>query len=105
VELLRPVARALFGQAIALRFLRRREDAIAALDEVLARFDGASDRELRAWVARALCGKGMALSAHGRAAEAAAVYADLLRRFGSAAEPEIREVVVDARRQILERAS
>ena len=71
-------------------------DAIAVYDDLLARFDGATELPLRELVADALFTKGGALGGLGRYEDAIAAYDDLLARFGAATELPLREFVVKA---------
>jgi tetratricopeptide (TPR) repeat protein len=76
----------------------RSDEAIAVYDDVLARFNSATELPLREQVARALRSKAATLSALGRPEEEIAVYDDLLARFGSATELPLREQVAIALR-------
>ena len=72
------------------------EEAIAAYDDLLARFGAATELPLREQVAKALFNKGVTLGALGRSEDAIAVYDDLLARFGAATELPLRELVAKA---------
>jgi tetratricopeptide (TPR) repeat protein len=76
--------------------LDRSAEAIDIYDDLLARFDTATELPMRSQVANALFNKGVTLDALGRRAEAIDVYDDLLSRFGSATELPLREPVVKA---------
>jgi hypothetical protein len=91
------VARALVNKGITLGTLNRSADAIAAYDDVVARFGDAAEPALREQVAGALVNKGIRLGTLNRSAEAIAVYDDVVARFGDAAEPALREAVDAAR--------
>ena len=69
---------------IRAKLLGRSEDAIAAYDDVLARFGAATELPLRELVAKALVNKGVTLGALGRSEDAIAAYEDVLARFGAA---------------------
>jgi tetratricopeptide (TPR) repeat protein len=90
------LSRALRSKGVELGELGRREEAIAAYDDLLACFGSATEPSIREDVARALCNKGVELGELGRREEAIASYDDLLARFGSATEPSIREDVAVA---------
>ena len=65
-------------------------------DDLVGRFQEATEPELREQVARALVNKGGALGDLGRNEEAIAVYNQVVDRFGDAPEPELREQVARA---------
>jgi hypothetical protein len=78
--------------------LGRSEAAIAAYDDLLARFGTATEVPIREQIARALVNKGTTLGALGRSEAAIAAYDDLLARFGTATEAPIRDQVAIALR-------
>ncbi len=86
-------ANALFNKGVTLGALGRSEDAIAAYDDLLARFGAATELPLREQVGKALVNKGVRLAALGRSEDAIAAYDDLLARFGAATELPLREQV------------
>jgi tetratricopeptide (TPR) repeat protein len=75
----------------------RNEEAIAAFDDLLARFGSATELSLRALVAKALVSKAIVLGRLGRN-EMAAIRAlnDLLDHFGSSTELPLRELIATA---------
>jgi tetratricopeptide (TPR) repeat protein len=81
---------ALFGQ------LGRNDEAVAAYDEVIARFKDAGEPRLREQVAMALVNKGARLGQLGRNDEAVATYDEVIGRFTDAVEPGLREQVAKA---------
>jgi tetratricopeptide (TPR) repeat protein len=90
------IARVLVNKGATLGQLGRREEAIALCDEVLNRFDTATEPELRVCVAQALINKGAMLGKLNRPEEAITVYDDVLIRFGVATESALRESVAKA---------
>jgi tetratricopeptide (TPR) repeat protein len=74
----------------------RSEEEIAVYDDVVARFEAASEPALREQVAQALVDKGLRLGALGRSDEAIAVFDDVVARFEAASEPALREQVARA---------
>jgi tetratricopeptide (TPR) repeat protein len=76
--------------------LNRPEEAIAILDEIVARYGDAAEPPLREHVARALFNKGFTLGSLGRSEEAIAVYNALEARYGDAAELPLRVRVARA---------
>ncbi len=89
-------ATALFTQGWALGELDRRADAIAAYDDLIARFGDSDQMALRIPVAMALFNKGNDLGKLDRRAEAVAVFDDLIARFGTGDQLELREPVARA---------
>jgi tetratricopeptide (TPR) repeat protein len=87
---------ALFAEGWALGVLTRGEEAIAAYDDLVARFGNSSEPALRDQVARALVNKGVRLKNLGKPAEAVVIYDDVLSRFGDAVDPVLREAVARA---------
>ena len=81
---------------IRAKLLGRSEDAIAAYDDVLARFGAATELPLRELVAKALVNKGVTLGALGRSEDAIAACEDVLARFGAAAELPLRGLAANA---------
>ena len=79
-----------------LNFLNRSDEAIAAYDEVVARFGTAAEPSLCERVALALLNKGDVLGYLKRNDEAIAVYDNVVARFGEATEPELRKLVAKA---------
>jgi tetratricopeptide (TPR) repeat protein len=88
-----PVAKALINKGVELGLLGRREEAIAACDDLLARFGTATELPMREEVAKALFNKGVELGLLRRSEEAIAAYDDLLARFGTATELPMREPI------------
>jgi tetratricopeptide (TPR) repeat protein len=78
---------------IALGELGRAEEAVAAYEEVVARFGDSAGDELGEQVAKALFNKGVQLGKLDRAAEAIAVYDEVVARFGDSAAEAEREAV------------
>src|SRR5262249_28177360 len=73
-----------------------KKEAIAAYDDLIARFGTATELSPREYVALALNNKAVALSSLNRAEEAIEVYNHLLIRFGTATELPLRERVAAA---------
>jgi tetratricopeptide (TPR) repeat protein len=88
-----PVAIALFNKGATLGALGRGEQAIAVYDDLLGRFEAASEFALPETVAKALFNKGVELGTLDRSEQAIAVYDDLLARFEAASELALREQV------------
>jgi len=86
-------AQALLNKGRTLGELRRREEAIAVYDDLIARFGNATELALREHVVLALLDKGNTLGELRRREEAIAVYDDLLARVGNATELALRERV------------
>jgi tetratricopeptide (TPR) repeat protein len=98
VTLRLPDAVALFNKGSHLGSLGRNEEAIAAYDDLLARFGNATELPLLKQVAMGLFNKGVTLFTLGHDEEAIAAYDDLLARFGSATElPLLEEVAIALR--------
>ena len=87
-------AQALLNKGRTLGELRRREEAIAVYDDLIARFGNATELALREHVVMALLNKGNMLGELRRREEAIAVYDDLIAGFGNATELALREHVV-----------
>ena len=75
-------ARELLRKALALAESGQLQDAVAAWDEVIRRFEESDARPDLEQVSMALVNKGKALGRLGRAEEALAVLDDVVRRFG-----------------------
>lgn len=90
------VARALVNKGVTLETLERREEAIAAFDEVVHRFGQAQKPELREQVARVLVSKGFNLGLLGQYEEEIAVYDELLHRYGDAPESVVQKQIAQA---------
>jgi tetratricopeptide (TPR) repeat protein len=69
---------------------------LAIVDQVIARFGGASDPTLREQIAVAIGNKGVALGRGGNSAGAIASYDELIARFGEATELALRKHVATA---------
>ena len=89
-------ARALYNKAFTLNQLGRSDEAIAAYDDLVARFGAAPELPLREQVALALFNKGWTLGHLDRSEEAIATYDDVVARFGAAPELPLREQVAKA---------
>ena len=87
---------ALFRKAYALGKLNRHEDAIAAYDDVIARFGESDDPDLQEQVAIALFNKGADLGALNRHEDAIAAYDDVIARYGGSDAPALKEQVAMA---------
>ncbi len=87
------IATDMIARGVALRQAGDPAAAIAAYDDVVARFADAKEPALREQVARALVNKGVALGQAGDPAAANAAYDDVVARFADAKEPAIREQV------------
>lgn len=72
------------------------EDAIAILDDVVARFGESDEPFLQGLIAIALVNKGVCLAALGRDEEAIAVYDQVVIQFGESDEPSLKETVAMA---------
>ncbi|MBT3067285.1 hypothetical protein [Rhodoferax sp. U11-2br] len=90
------VAQVLFNRGISQAKLNQHEAEIATYDEVLRRFDEATEPALIEQVARALVNKGTAQGHLNQYEAAIATYDEVLRRFGEATEPALREQVARA---------
>ena len=77
-------------------FMRRAEEAVAAYDEVVARFGESPQPALREQTAKALYNKAAALGSLGRAEEAVAAYDEVVARFGESPLPALREQTAKA---------
>jgi tetratricopeptide (TPR) repeat protein len=85
-----------FSLGVVLGTLDRWTEAVAAYDDVVARFGDATEPALRRRIARALIEKGATLIELERFAEALAVYDDVVARFGDATDAELDEHVANA---------
>jgi tetratricopeptide (TPR) repeat protein len=74
-------------------FEERYEDAIAACDEVVARFGAADQPALQEKVATALFNKGVTLGQLGRSEDAIAAYDEVVARFGASDQSALQEAV------------
>jgi tetratricopeptide (TPR) repeat protein len=74
--------------------------ALAALDQILARFGDTNDPQLRLRVAAAMLRKGRLLELGDRRQEALAIYRRLLEQFPRSERPDIDELVAFARTRI-----
>ncbi len=90
------IAFALVQKAYALGQLARHEHAIAANDEVVARFGSSVATALQEIVAMALANKGASLGALTRHEDAIAANDEVVARFGSSAAPGLQEQVANA---------
>jgi predicted nucleotide-binding protein len=94
------IAVALVDKGIGLHALGRHTEAIAAYDDLIGRFDTATETPIREQVAIAFRKKGdILVDPLGRHTEAIAVYDELIGRFGTATETPIREQVAIALRK------
>ncbi|MBI5284913.1 MAG: hypothetical protein HY874_07435, partial [Chloroflexi bacterium] len=84
-------AKAVRYKALTLGELGRRDEALAAYDEVVQRYGEETETELRMQVAMALVNKGYQLRELGRRDDALAVYDEVVRRYGEATDVESRE--------------
>lgn len=89
----RQVAEALLGKADESYRAGRLEDALAALDELAARFAESDDPPLWTRARAAPCVRGLVLSALGRSEEAVASYDQVVRDLGDSGEAPWRCVV------------
>lgn len=89
-------ALALLNQGVALSRLDKCEDAISIYVDVVRRFEGSTEFELKEQVARALTNKGIVFDQMNRGEEAIATYEEVVRRFEEAPENELRELVAIA---------
>ncbi|MEO5373514.1 MAG: hypothetical protein H7840_04460 [Alphaproteobacteria bacterium] len=90
------VAMALVAKGAVLGEMKRDDEAVAAYEQVEARFGSATEPALRERVARALFNKGFSLGKLERYDEEIAAYEQVEARFGSATEPALRERVAKA---------
>ena len=79
------VAKALFNKGVAFGALDRNAEAIAAYDDLLARFGTATELPLREQVAKALINKGVMLGALDRSTESAVLWVVVVLALASAA--------------------
>jgi esterase/lipase superfamily enzyme len=91
-QLREQVAHALVAKGTILAERHRPEEAIAAFDEAIDRFDPSA----REKIANAIYSKGVVLQEVDRGAEAICVYDSLAARFRDANEPALREMVASA---------
>ena len=96
-DLVPVVAKALFNKGVTLGALDRSVEAIAAYDDLVARFGVAPELLLREAVAKALVNKGITYGRLKRRDDAIAVYDDVVARFGAATEDSLREPVAKAK--------
>lgn len=87
---------ALFSKAYALHEFKKNEEAIAAYDEVLARFGDKDSPALQEGVAMALFNKGVRLGMLDRPEEAIVAYDDVVARFGDKDSHALQERVAKA---------
>ena len=92
------VVQALFEMGVALGQFGRAEQAIAAYDEVLARYAGAAEPSLRERAATALFNSAVELAQLGRHEESLAAYQEVVARYADAPEPGLRAHVAGALR-------
>lgn len=90
------VARLLIRKGYVLIQLKRLDEAVAACDAMVARFDTATAPGLQMAVAFALGLKGSALGRLERLDKAVAAYDEVVARFGTAAAPGLLEAVARA---------
>ncbi len=91
------MAEALFDLGVVLGELGRSEDAVAAYDQVIARYGDADSPALAERVAKALVNKGARLGVLGRSEDAVAAYDQVIARYGDADSPALAEQVAKAR--------
>ena len=89
------VAMALCAKGLVYEQLDRRQEALAAWDQVMARYDG-KGAYFYIPIAGALIGKAIFLARTGEAELALAVTADLVQRFGDNTESEVKGTVAKA---------
>ena len=68
----------------------------AAYDEIISRFSGHEDPEVRRQVAKALLNKGTAFGRQGKTADERAVYDEIVRQLGDAPETGLKVQVAKA---------
>ena len=85
-----------FNEGYAFGQLGRSEEAIAAYDDIVARYGAAREAALRERVVRALVNKGVRLGALNRIDEEIAVYDEVIAGYGAAREAALREEVARA---------
>jgi hypothetical protein len=74
----------------------RLQDEVAVYDEVVDRFDGMDEPDLRVLVAGALVNKGAAFYTQGWREDVVALCDEVVDRFGRTDEPDLRAVVIRA---------
>ena len=89
-------ARELFETTATLRTSRRTEDALAACDEVVRRFECSEDPAVLEWVAKALVNRGVLLRGMNQTQAALDAYDEVVRRFGPSESPVVLEPVAKA---------
>jgi tetratricopeptide (TPR) repeat protein len=87
------IADALLNKGNKLGELRRTEEAIAAYDDLIARFSKATEPELRDRVVWALNNRSGLLGEPGSRDKGLAILEDLTARFEASTEPEAHEAV------------
>lgn len=95
-DLCRQAAAAMVGQAATLAGQGRPEEALAAYEQVTARFGDDPAPALRALAAEALLRKGITLGKLNRTAEAAAAYGQAATRLAGDPAPACRELLAAA---------
>ena len=89
-------ARELFETTAALSVHDSMEDALAACEEVVRRFEGSENPAVLEWVAKAVVNKGVLLGRLNRLQAALVAYDQVVRRFGQRETPVFREPVARA---------
>ncbi|MEQ1890782.1 MAG: tetratricopeptide repeat protein [Alphaproteobacteria bacterium] len=85
-----------FSEAHALGQLGRQQEAIAAYDDVIARYDASIAPELQEWVARALVSKGVELALSEQLQKAIDVWDKVIQRYGASDASALQEHVANA---------
>ncbi len=86
-----------FNEAYALGKLGRQQDAIAAYDAVIERYDSKNEPELREWAVIARVNKGVELAQSEKLKEAIDVWDDVIQRYEDSTEPTLQAHVINAR--------
>lgn len=89
-------AQALFNRAVALRELKRDEEAIATYDQLIDTYANDNTPALREWVARAMLNKAFRLGQMGKSEDAIAIYDELIATYADDTAPAIIERVSKA---------
>lgn len=85
-----------FSSALRLAKEGHLDEAIAAYDEIVLRFEESERTESLESVARALISKGVSLGQLNRSGEAIVVYDEVVNRFGGSEQPELLNRVASA---------
>lgn len=90
------IAMTLYNQGVALKANGQIEEAIAAYQEVVDRFGGTKDQDIKVLVAEARVNQGVALNANGQMEAAIAIYDEVERRYLDSGDEELLDKVACA---------